>query len=72
MDKTIEEIQNMNRVELLEFLKTFNIHKKYDFQEYLERKNVVLLKMQEFNIDVKDINLERTYSGNVVFSQEYK
>jgi hypothetical protein len=50
------DINKMNRDELIAYAREFNIHKHYDFPEYLDVKNQILQKMTELDVSIDDVD----------------
>jgi hypothetical protein len=62
----IETIKNMNKDELIEFAKEFNIHKNYTFIEYTSVRDTILNQLQIYNIDVNELQHVRSCSTDKV------
>jgi hypothetical protein len=61
---TIEEIKNLNKNDLIQFAKEFNIWKNYTFHEYVETRDIILEQMSKYGISEDEVQIVRNVVAN--------
>lgn len=62
---TLEQIQNMDKEQLIAYAKEFNIFKLYDFAEYVNTKNAIIARMEQLNVSIDEIRPTRSASKGI-------
>jgi hypothetical protein len=68
---TIEEMKNLNKDDLIQFAKEFNIWKTYTFPEYVNMKEAIIQQMSKYGILIDEVQPERIIA-NINVITKYK
>ena len=63
------EIESMEKHEFIEYAKQFNIHKCYDFDEFLQTKQDIIDNCKRLSIALSDIVPDRNTHGERVIKK---
>ena len=68
---TIEEMENLNKNDLIQFAKEFNIWKTYTFPEYVNMKEAIIQQMSKYGISMDEVQPDRIIA-KINISTSYK